>query len=84
MLKSFITDNLSNCKVVIFTPTLCTDEEKAALTVSQLTNHLLQIHIDIIDNKNINARNLGNKGWHLSPTDTSRLAKNLLSSIKSF
>ena len=64
--------------------TLRTDDGKAALTVSQLTNHLLQLDIDIIDNRNINARNLGNKGLHLNPTGTSRLAKNLLSSIKSF
>ena len=79
-LKSFITDKLSNCKVVISTPTLRTDDGKAALTVS----HLLQLDIDVIDNRNINARNLGNKGLHLNPTGTSRLAKNLLSSIKSF
>ena len=61
MLKSFITDNLPKCKVVISTPTLRTDDRKAAFTVSQLTNHLL-LDIDIIDNRNINARNLGNKG----------------------
>ena len=79
-LKSFITDKLPNCKVVISTPTLRTDDGKAALTVS----HLLQLDIDVIDNRNINARNLGNKGLHLNPTGTSRLAKNLLSSIKSF
>ena len=83
-LKSFITDNLSNYKVVISTPSLRTDDGKAALTVSQLTNHLLQLDIDIIDNRNINARNLFNKSLHLNPTGTSRLAKNLLSSIKSF
>ena len=83
-LKSFITDNLPNCKVVISTPTLRTDDEKAALTVSQLTNHLLQLDIDIIGNRNINAKNLGSKGLHLNPAGTSRLAKNLLSSIKSF
>ena len=41
--KSFITDNLPTCKVVISTPTLRTDDGKAALTVSQLTNHLLQL-----------------------------------------
>ena len=83
-LKSFITDKLHNCKVVISTPTLRTDDGKAALTVSQLTNHLLELDIDIIDNRNINSRNLGNKGLHLNPTGTSRLAKNILSSIKSF
>ena len=84
MLKSFITDNLLNCKVVISTLTLRTDDGKAALKGSQLTNHLLQLDIEIIDNRNINARNLGNKCLHLNPTGTSRLAKNLLSSIKSF
>ena len=82
--KSFITDKLPNCKVVISTPTLGTNDGKAALTVSQLTNHLIQLDIDIIDNRNINARNLGYKGLHLNPTGTSCLAKNLLSSIKSF
>ena len=83
-LKSFITDDLPNCKVVISSPILRTDNGKAALTVSQLTNHPLQLVIDIIDNRNINARNLGNKGFHQNLTGPSRLAKNLLSSIKSF
>ena len=72
-LKSFITDKLSNCKVVISTPTLRTNDGKAALTVSQLTNHLIQLDIDIYDNRNINARNLGNKGLHLTPAGSSRL-----------
>ena len=80
--QSFITDKLSNCKVVISSPTFRTDDGKAAL--SQFANHLLQLDIDIIDNRNINARNLGNKGLHLNPTCTSRLAKNHLSSLKSF
>ena len=83
-LKSFITDKLPNCKVVISTPTLRTDDGKAVLTVSQLTNHLLQLDIDIIDNRNINVRNPGNKGQYLNPTCTSHLAKSLLSSINSF
>ena len=84
MLKCFITDNLPNCKVVISTPTLRRDDRKAVFTVSQLTKHLLLLDIDIIDNRNINARNLGNKGLYLNPTGANSLAKNLLSSIKSF
>ena len=51
--------------------------------VSQLTNYLLQVDRDIIDNRNINALNLGNKGLHLNPTGTSCLAKSILSSIES-
>ena len=62
MPKYFITDNLPNCKVVISTPTLHRDDGTAALTESQLTIHLFQLDIDIIDNRNINARNLSNKG----------------------
>ena len=83
-LKSISADKLPNCKVIISTPTLHTDDEKAALTVSQVTNHLLQVDIDIIDNRNIKAITLGKKGLHLYPTGTSSLAKNLLSSIKGF
>ena len=82
--KSFITDNLPKYKIVISLPTLRTDDWKLTLTVSQLTSHLFQLDIDIIDNRNINARNLGNKGLHLNPTGTSCLGKNILSSIKSF
>ena len=63
---------------------LSTGDGKAVLTVIQLTNYLLQLDIDIIDNRNINARNLGNKSLHLNPTGTSRLAKNLLIPIKRF
>ena len=80
--KSFITDNIPNCKIVIFTPTLRTDDGKAALIVRKLTNHLLQLDIDIFVNRNINAKNLGSKGLHLNPTGKSRLAKNISSSIK--
>ena len=72
-LKSFISDNLPKCKVVISTPTLWTDDGKAALTVNQLTNHLRQLDRDIIDNRNINTRNLANKSLHLHPTGASCL-----------
>ena len=83
-LKSLITDNLPNCKVVISTPTLRTDDGQAALTVCQLTNHLLQLDIDIIYIRNINTINLRKKSLHVNLTGRSRLAKNLLSSINKF
>ena len=81
-LKSFITDKLPNSQVVFSTPTLRTGDGKAALTISQPTNHLPQL--DIMDNWwNINARNRANEGLYPNPTGTSRHAKNLLRSIKS-
>ena len=83
-LKSFITDSLPNCKVVISIRTLYTNDRKAVLTVSQLSNPLLQLDTDLIDNRNINTRNLGNKGVHLNPKGIIHLAKKILSSVKSF
>ena len=53
-LKYFVTKNLHNCKVLKSTPTLRTDDGKAVITVSQLTNHLLQLDIGIIYNRNFN------------------------------
>lgn len=55
-LKCFITDNLPRCKVVISTPTLHTADGKAVFTVRQLTHHLLQLDIHVIDNTNINTK----------------------------
>ena len=77
MVKSFITDNLPKLKFVISTPTLCTDDGKAASTLSQITKNLLELGIDITDNKNINARNLGNKGFYLNPKSTTRIGRYL-------
>ena len=83
-LLTFITDNLPNCEVVVSRPTLPTDDGEAALTVSKLTNHFLELDIDIIDNRNDNARNVGKKDLHLNPRSTSHLAKIFLSFIASF
>ena len=38
-LKSFIHEKLPNAEITISTPTLSSDNGKAALTVRQLTNH---------------------------------------------
>ena len=43
---------MPDCKVFISTPTLRSDNEKATLAVNQLTNHLLQLNIDIVGNRN--------------------------------
>ena len=51
--KSLVNEKLPQCKVWFSTPTLRTDNGKATLTVSQLVNHLLNLNIDIIDNRNI-------------------------------
>ena len=80
--KALIIKELPTCRVVISTPTVHSDNAKAALTVSQLTNKLLELNIETVDNRNINHRNLGQKGLHLNQSGTSHFAKNIFNIIK--
>ena len=57
-LKSLANEKLPQRKVWLSTPTLRTDNGKATLTGSQLVNHLLNLIIDVIDNRNIKNRHL--------------------------
>ena len=59
-----INEKLSQCKVWLSTHTLRTDNGKATLTVSQLVNHLLNLNIDVINNRNIKSRHRSRKGLH--------------------
>ena len=82
--KSLIQEKLPDCKVFISTPTLRSDNGKATLTVNQLTNHLLQLNIDIVDNRNIISKHLSRKGLHLNESGSRYLAINFLERIKKF
>ena len=70
--------------IFISTPALRSDNGKATLTVNQLTNHLLQLNIDIVDNRNIISKHLSRKGLHLNESGLRRLAINFLERIKKF
>ena len=83
-LKSFITSKLPNCQVSLSTPTIRFDDGYPSLVVRQLTNHILELNIGIVDNRNITGRNIGKKGLHLNQTGTNLLAKNISTAIKSF
>ena len=83
-LKSLIQEKVRDCKVYILTPTLESGEGKATLTVNQLTNHLLQLNIDIVDNRNITSKHLSRKGLHLNESGSRSLAINCLERIKKF
>ena len=50
----------------------------ANLTVWQLTNHFLQLKIDVVHNRNITDRCIGRKGLHLNISGTIQFAKNFL------
>ena len=70
--KSPIQVKLPDCKVFILTPTLHSNNGIATLTVNQLTNLLLQLNIDIVDNRNINSKHLSRKGLHLNESGSRR------------
>ena len=65
-LKSLVNEKLPQCKVWLSNTTLRTDNGKTTLTVSQLVNHLLNLNIDVIDNRNIKSRPLSRKSLHLN------------------
>ena len=66
-LKFFIQD----AEITISTPTLRSDSGKTALTLRQLTNHLINLKIDILDNRNITGKHLSQRGLHLNQSGSS-------------
>ena len=77
-LKPFISEKCPQCQAIFSTPTTCSDKAKANLTVRQLANHLLQLKIDVVENRNITDRCIGRKELHLDISGTIQLAKNFL------
>ena len=72
-IKTFITEKSPQCQTIFFsTPTIQSEKAKANLTLRQLTNHLLQLKIDVVDNRNITDRCIGRKGFHLNVSGTIR------------
>ena len=62
-LKSFNQEKLPGAEITISTPTLRSNNGKAALTVRQLSNHLRNSKIDILANRNITGKHLS---WRVS------------------
>ena len=81
-LKSTILDARTSCKVIISQPNLRSDNGKAALSYHHLCSLLQQLNIDIIKNRNIGSKHLGDRGLHVNPHGTARLALNLKATIR--
>ena len=81
--KSFIQEKLPDAEI-ISTPTLRSDNGKAALTVRQLTNHLINLKIDILDNRNITGKYLSRRGLHLNQSGSNLLTKNIIFKLGKF
>ena len=52
--------------------------------VNELTNHLLQLNIDMVNNRNIISKHLSQKGLHLNESGSRRSAIDFLERIKKF
>ena len=83
-LKTLIKETLPETEVTFSTPTIRSDNGKAALTVRNLCGHLLDLNMDILDNRNITSKHLGRKGLHLNKAGSARLAKNIIHKLRKF
>ena len=83
-LKTLISEKCPQCQTIFSTPTIRSDKAKANLTGKQLTNHLLQLKIDVVGNRNIADRCIGRKRLHLNIFGTIQLAKNFFNFLKKF
>ena len=82
--KSFIQEKLPDTEIIISTPTLRSDNGKAALMVRQLTTHLINLKIDILGNRNITGNLLSRRGLHLNESDFNLLTNNIISELWKF
>ena len=83
-LRTFIKETLADTEVTFSAPTLRSDNGKAALTVRNLREHLLDLNIDILDNRNTTNKHLSGKGVHLNKVGYTRLAKNIIYKLRKF
>ena len=83
-LKTLIKETLPETEVTFSTPTIRSDNGKAALTVRNLYDHLLDLNMDILDNRNITSKHLGRKGLHLNKAGSTRLPKNIIHKLRKF
>ena len=83
-LKTLIKETLPETEVTFSTPTIRSDNGKAALTVRNLCGHLLDLNMDILDNRNITSKHLGRKGLHLNKAGSTHLPKNIIHKLRKF
>ena len=83
-LKTLIKEALAETEITFSTPTIRSDNGKAVLTVRNLCDQLLDLNMDILDNRNITSNRLGRKGLHLNKVGSTRLAKNNIYKLRKF
>ena len=75
--KTLIKEALPETEVTFSISTIRSNNGKAALTARNLCDHLEDLNMDILDNRNITSKHLGRKGLHLNKASSTRLAKDV-------
>ena len=66
---------VSGCEVILSTPIKHFDKKAASKIVDAISKDLLSLDIKVIDNQNINSKEVGRKGLHLNDWDIKKVAK---------
>ena len=62
---AFISEKCPQCQTIFLTPSIRSDKTKANVMVKQLTNHILQLKTDVVENRDIKDRCIGRKKLQL-------------------
>ena len=62
---AFISEKCPQCQTIFLTPSIRSDKTKANVMVRQLTNHILQLKTDVVENRDIKDRCIGRKKLQL-------------------
>ena len=80
----YIKINNPKCRIIISQPVRRTDNGKATLTLNNFNKLLTELHVDKIDNSNVDVSCLGKRGLHLNSIGTGELALNFVKFLKAF
>ena len=84
MLKSIILEQLPGCRNVLSKPISRHDYGKANLSIRNVNKCLSALQSECIENDNIIAQHLGQKGLDINPKGKGRLALSFLKQIRKF
>ena len=83
-LKTLIKETFSKADVTFSIPTIRSDNEKSTLTVKNLCYHIVDLNIDILDNRNITSKHLGRKVLHANKAGICCLEINIINKFGMF
>ncbi len=81
-LKKEIETTLPECTVVLSTPMKRMDNGAAGKIIEALNKKILSLGLNIVNNENISANDIGRRGLHLNNRGVSKFASNLVAKLQ--